>query len=53
MPMAAQERVVALDKVGEYVLVTRNVWHTARTSEPITMLFLTPGAGTENRPVDG
>ena len=36
---------------GEFVLVPANVWHTARPARPTTMLFLTPGAGTEHRPV--
>lgn len=47
---SGQERAVQLDNPGSYVLVPRNVWHTARTSVPTTMLFLTPGAGTEHRP---
>jgi hypothetical protein len=46
-----QERTVQLSDPGSYVLVPRNVWHTARTSVQTTMLFLTPGAGTEHRPV--
>ena len=45
------ERSVELTSPGSYVLVPPNVWHTARTSVPTTMLFLTPGAGTEHRPV--
>ena len=45
------EREVLLDAVGAYVLVPRGVWHTARTTVPTTMLFLTPGAGTEHKPV--
>ncbi len=45
------EREVLLDAVGAYVLVPAGVWHTARTSVATTMLFLTPGAGTEHRPV--
>lgn len=48
---AGQERIVQLSDPGAYVLVPQNVWHTARTSVPTTMLFLTPGAGTEHRPV--
>lgn len=48
---ASVERAVSLSTPGAYVLVPRNVWHTARTSEPTTMLFLTPGAGTEHKPV--
>jgi mannose-6-phosphate isomerase-like protein (cupin superfamily) len=46
------ERTINLSEPGSFVLVPQNVWHTARTSVPTTMLFLTPGAGTENRPVD-
>lgn len=46
-----QERVVQLTEPGGYVLIPRNVWHTARTSVPTTMVFLTPGAGTEHRPL--
>ena len=45
------EREVHLKTVGSYVLVPRGVWHTARTTVPTTMLFLTPGAGTEHRPI--
>lgn len=48
---SGQERIVRLDNPGSYVLVPQNVWHTAKTSVPTTMLFLTPGAGTEHRPV--
>ena len=48
---SGQQRTVELSTPGAYVLVPRNVWHTARTAVPTTMLFLTPGAGTEHRPV--
>jgi mannose-6-phosphate isomerase-like protein (cupin superfamily) len=40
-----------LIKPGDYVLVPRGTWHTARTSTKCTMLFITPGEGTEHRPV--
>ncbi|MDT3680307.1 MAG: cupin domain-containing protein [Burkholderiaceae bacterium] len=46
-----QERDVQLSSPGSYVLVPKNVWHTARTKVPTTMLFVTPGAGTEHRRV--
>jgi len=49
---AGQERSVRLDTPGAYVLVPKTAWHTAKTSVPTTMLFLTPGAGTVHRPVD-
>lgn len=45
------EQVTQLQTTGAYVLVPPNVWHTARTSVPTTLLFLTPGAGTEHRPI--
>jgi hypothetical protein len=35
----------------DHVLVPPNTWHTVRTEVATTMLFLTPGAGTEHRPV--
>ncbi len=47
-----QRHTVQLGNPGSYVLVPQNVWHTAKTSVPSTMLFLTAGAGTEHRPVD-
>ena len=45
------QREVSLRAAGAFVLIPPNVWHTARASEPTTVLFLTPGAGTEHRPV--
>ncbi len=42
---------VRLGEPGSYVLVPRNTWHTARTRVPTKMLFITPGAGTDNKPV--
>lgn len=34
---------------GQAVVVPRGVWHTADVPERCTALFLTPGAGTQNR----
>ena len=51
LEVQGEEKSVALTDPGAYVLVPRGVWHTARTSVPTTLLFLTPGAGTEHRPV--
>jgi len=50
LEQAGREQAVHLAKPGSYVLVPKNVWHTARTRVATTMLFLTPGAGTEHRP---
>jgi uncharacterized cupin superfamily protein len=41
---------VVLSNPGDYVLVPRGVWHTAKVRRPSKMLFITPGEGTENRP---
>lgn len=48
---AGGARSLVLDTAGAFVLVPRGVWHTARTTVATTLLFLTPGAGTEHRPV--
>jgi mannose-6-phosphate isomerase-like protein (cupin superfamily) len=45
------QRRIALATAGEYVLVPPGVWHTATTETESTLLFLTPGVGTEHRPV--
>lgn len=43
-------RVLPLSGVGSYVLVPRGVWHTANVHEPASLLFITPGYGTQHRP---
>lgn len=43
------EQSVMLTDAGSYVVVPRNTWHTVRVSEPVRMLFITPGEGTENQ----
>lgn len=45
-----KERDVELSEPGAFVLVPQNIWHTARTTVPTAMLFVTQGAGTEHRP---
>jgi hypothetical protein len=42
---------VNLSRPDEYLLVPKGTWHTARTAVPTNMLFVTPGEGTENKPV--
>lgn len=42
------DRFVDLEEEGSYVIVPRNVWHTARTNVATRMLFITPGEGTQN-----
>lgn len=45
------EHCVNLNKQGQYVLVPRGVWHTARTNTASKLLFVTPGQGTQHRGV--
>ncbi len=44
------QRVVEL-RAGEAMVNPRNVWHTALVHEPGEALFITPGTGTEHRPL--
>jgi hypothetical protein len=44
-------RSVRLGTPGGYVLVPPNTWHTATSEGESTLVFLTPGAGTEHRAV--
>jgi mannose-6-phosphate isomerase-like protein (cupin superfamily) len=43
---------IELREPGDYVRVPRGTWHTAKTTTPTTMLFITAGEGTENRPLE-
>ena len=40
-----------LSRQGEYVLIPKNVWHTARTNHYCKLLFITPGEGTQHKAV--
>jgi quercetin dioxygenase-like cupin family protein len=44
---------VELRNAGDYVLVPRGTWHTAKTSTHARMLFVTAGEGTEIRDAAG
>ncbi len=37
-------------KAGDYAINPPGIWHTADIPEPARALFITSGAGTENRP---
>ena len=47
--LGGEERSVDL-VAGRYVVNPAGVWHTADIDEPVRMLFITPGRGTEHRP---
>ena len=40
---------VELVRPGDYAVVPKGTWHTAKTSSSTRMLFITPGEGTRNR----
>jgi mannose-6-phosphate isomerase-like protein (cupin superfamily) len=48
--LAGRHQLSSLAEAGSFVIVPRGTWHTARTSVPTSMLFVTPGQGTENKP---
>lgn len=37
-------------KSGEYAVNPKGVWHTADCSAPCTVIFITPGRGTQHKP---
>lgn len=43
-------QTTSLAQPGSFVIVPKGTWHTARISTPTSMLFVTPGEGTENKP---
>jgi mannose-6-phosphate isomerase-like protein (cupin superfamily) len=43
------EEIVSLNTPGQYILVPRGVWHTAKIHTPSSILFITPGEGTQQR----
>jgi mannose-6-phosphate isomerase-like protein (cupin superfamily) len=46
-----KQDTIELRKAGEFVVVPQGTWHTARTGVATNMLFVTPGEGTENKPL--
>jgi oxalate decarboxylase/phosphoglucose isomerase-like protein (cupin superfamily) len=46
---AGGHRRVRLATAGQYVIVPKATWHTAKIAQPATLLFVTPGEGTQNR----
>lgn len=43
-----EDQVRHINEPGQYVVVPKGVWHTARPHAPSRMLFVTPGEGTMN-----
>ena len=45
----AGETRVNLNEQGQYLVVPKGVWHTAKTKGKSKLLFITPGQGTQHR----
>lgn len=43
------EELVQLKKPGDFMLVPKNIWHTARCTVKTKLLFITPGEGTQHK----
>jgi mannose-6-phosphate isomerase-like protein (cupin superfamily) len=44
-----EHKEVELSKQGEYVIVPKDTWHTAKTNTPTKALFITPGERTGHK----
>jgi len=44
------DKQIVLNKLGDYAVVPKDTWHTARTNTDTQLLFITPGEGTVNQP---
>jgi mannose-6-phosphate isomerase-like protein (cupin superfamily) len=47
----SDEQLVLLEKPGDFVIVPKNTWHSARTEVNSKLLFITPGEGTQHKPL--
>lgn len=45
---ATGNRSTELSQPGQYVVVKKGCWHTAKINSQAKLLFITPGQGTEN-----
>jgi uncharacterized cupin superfamily protein len=43
------ETSIGLNVPGDYIVVPRGTWHTAKVHSPSSVLFITPGEGTQHR----
>mgnify|MGYP003108768873 FL=1 len=45
-------KIVHLQQQGDWLMVPKGQWHTARVNAPSTVIFITAGEGTLHRQVD-
>jgi mannose-6-phosphate isomerase-like protein (cupin superfamily) len=51
LDLAEGPRSLPLTESGSYVVVPRGTWHTAKSTGPCRLLFITAGEGTQHRPL--
>ena len=51
LDLTAGEQRTRLASAGQFVLVPKGMWHTAKISAPCRMLFITAGESTQHRPL--
>ncbi len=45
------KETIPVNKPGSCIIIPKDTWHTAKIKSPSTMLFITSGQDTENKPV--
>lgn len=51
LDLDGNSRAFELRETGDYLIVPKGTWHTARVRGPSRMLFITAGEGTQHREV--
>jgi uncharacterized cupin superfamily protein len=52
LEIGGEVQTTLLQEPESFVIIPAGTWHTANVRSPFTMLFVTPGEGTQNRPVN-
>lgn len=50
LEQAGGHQIKSLAQAGSFVIVPKGSWHTGRIAVPTSLMFVTPGEGTEHRP---
>lgn len=51
LQLESGEESLMLENSGDYVIVPQGVWHTAKVDAKARMIFITPGEGTQHKPM--
>jgi len=46
-----EEKHIELTEQGEFFIIPKGVWHTAKTHCKTQLLFITPGQDTQQKPI--